>query len=193
MKIAIRSVGDFSHAAQLTILLNKIDPDWHPLIESSFKNLPPHTPARFRPDYGKNVFYGSEFEITALYETAYNIMKIRRNEMIESETGTRTLLFVEANNNSQFDVTNEINLNDLMHKNDYSASHVFVRTNPDIKYIRYPSVRDPALRYNAAILDINLISKEPHDIKKINFIYDTLNQNVFWLEFNLQINWREVT
>ena len=81
----------------------------------------------------------------------------------------------------------------IMDKNDYSASHQFVTANAKITFIIYPSCRDPKQRDNAAVLDINHLTKNPKWESTIKFFYDNQTQQISWLDYNLHIQWKEVS
>jgi hypothetical protein len=197
MDVSIRATGSSNKAAQLELLLNRTNPNpsWHPYIAYSFKIPLPRPSGRFRPPFGRNVFYGSEIDKTALYESAYYIMKERGHLKIRSSVinAERTIFVVDADNRNAFDITSTANFNLLMDKNNYSASHQFVQSNNKIKYISYPSVRDPHKRYNAAILNINLLAKSIKSDEQIKFNYDGLKNEVLWIDYNLNINWSQVS
>lgn len=184
-------------AVQLELLIEMTKPktfytEWHPLIATPFRYNPPHPHARFRPPYGKNIFYGSFMDDTTLYEHAFHFIQQRIHLKIKTETGTRTLFSAEANNNTVLDITNEDNITELMNKNDYSASHQFIETHPKATFIIYPSCRDPQQRMNAAILDINVISKNIASETSINFFYDNKKKQMLWIDRQLAIKWDEV-
>ena len=175
---------------QLIELTKPINPSrqWHPLIATPFRYDPPHPHTRFRPSYGKNVFYGSTTEETALYEHAFHFMRQRMHLDITTTTGTRTLFFVKAHDESA------IHINDVavMNKNDYSASHQFILANPHATFLIYPSCRDPQKQKNAAILDINHLEKTPTWETSISFFYDNKNTRLTWINQQLHITWKEV-
>ncbi len=59
---------------QLDLMLEEND-GRRSLITGSFNRNLPLSKARFRPEYGRNVFYASFIEETALYEQAFYCMK----------------------------------------------------------------------------------------------------------------------
>jgi hypothetical protein len=167
--------------------------EWHPLIATPFRYNPPHhQPARFRQIYGKNVFYGSLIEETTLYEHAYHFMKQRIHLNIRTETGTRTIFFVNADNKNAIHVKNDKHFLLIIDKNNYSASHQFVAANPQATCILYPSCRDPKQRDNAAILDIKRLEKNPTWESSIKFFYDNNKKQMTWIDYQLHIQWTEV-
>lgn len=165
---------------------------WHPLIATPFRYNPPHPHARFRPSYGKNVFYGSLIEETALYEHAFHFMKQRLHLDIGTETGIRTIFFVDADSKNSTLIRDDINCSAIMDKLDYSASQQFVTTNPDKTFLIYPSCRDPQQRDNAAILNIRHLEKNPKWESSIKFFYDNQKKLISWLDYSLHIHWSEV-
>lgn len=168
--------------------------EWDELISVSFRYPPPHPLARFRPLYGNNVFYGSLVSETALYEFAYYIMKERINiKKVKSESGVRLLFTVDANNTQSVNVRFHQNCSSLIDRYDYSASHQFVKTNPQATFIIYPSCRDPRQRDNAAVLDINHLDKYVNRVKSLRFFYDYEQKVLLWMDYKLQIAWSEVS
>lgn len=166
---------------------------WHPLIATPFRYSPPHLQARFRPPYGKNAFYGSMIEETALFEHAFHFMKQRMHLKIKTDTGFRTIFFVDANENNSIQIRNHPDCASIMHKNDYSASHQFVNANPNATFIIYPSCRDSQQRDNAAVLDIHHLAKNPKWESTIKFFYDNQKKQISWLDYHLQIQWDEIS
>lgn len=167
-------------------------PEWHPLIATPFRYSPPHPQARFRPPYGKNIFYASSSEETALHEHAFHFMKQRIHLNIETETGIRTLFYVNANDKNAFHVRNDSHFLAIINKNDYAASHQFVISHQHITFILYPSCRDPQQRDNAAILNIDHIEKSPKWETPIKFFYDNAKKQITWIDYQLYICWPEV-
>lgn len=192
-----RATQNEDRAVQLELLIEITKPknhfvEWHPLIATPFRYNPPHPQARFRPPYGKNIFYSSLLEETALYEHAFHFMRERMHLNVESETGIRTIFITEAIEKNITDIKNTANFTTIINKNDYSASHQFIKNNPDAAFILYPSCRDPEQRDNAAILDIKLLSKNPKWEAAIKFFYDNTLQKITWLDYRLHIDWAQV-
>jgi hypothetical protein len=193
-----RATQNEDRAVQLELLIEATKPGnfftgWHPLIATPFRYNPPHPQARFRPLYGRNVFYGSLIEETALYEHAFHFMKQRMHLNIESDTGIRTIFFIDANNHQQaLHVHTAPDVNAIIDKNDYSASHQFIQANKQATFILYPSCRDPLHRDNAAILDINHLGKNPKWEAAIKYFYDNNKQEINWLDYHLHIQWTQV-
>jgi hypothetical protein len=167
-------------------------PRWHKLIYTPFRYTPPHKNGRFRPPYGKNVFYGSKNEETTLYEHAFHFMKERIHLNITPATGLRTIFCVEADDKNSTSIVKERNFPAIMDKNDYSASHQFVTTNPNVSFIIYPSCRDPHKRDNVAILDINHLEKTPKWDSTTKFFYDNHKKIITWIDYKLHIDWNQV-
>lgn len=194
-----RATQNEERAAQLEFLIEatkpkNLYPEWHPLISSPFRYgpPPPGCEARFRPAYGKNVFYGALLEEIALYEHAYHFMKQRIHLDMETDSGLRTIFFVESNNNNSIHIINESNCDAIMRKDDYSASHVFVKKHPKALCIIYPSCRDPHHRDNAAILDISLLNKNIKWQSNIQYFYDNKKKIINWIDYGLHIHWNQV-
>lgn len=193
-----RATQNEERAIQLELLIEITKPknisrEWHPLIATPFRYSPPHTQARFRPPYGRNVFYGALIEETALYEHAFHYIKERMHLKIKTATGMRTLFFVEADNNDSVQIRNHTHGSELIDKNDYSASHQFVITHPSVTFIIYPSCRDPEHRDNAAVLDILHLEKNPKKESNIKFFYDNRKKQLSWIDYNLHIHWSLVS
>ena len=192
-----RATQHEERALQLELLIETTKPknpfiEWHPLIATPFRYHPPHPYARFRPPYGKNVFYGSLLEETALYEHAFHFMRERKHLSTETETGIRTIFFVDADDRDSVNIKDTPHFSAIIDKNDYSASHQFIMTNLQATFILYPSCRDPQQRDNAAILDINHLGKNPKWEAAIKFFYDNKQQQITWLDYKLPINWMQV-
>lgn len=192
-----RATQDEDRALQLELLIEttkpeNIYPEWHPLIATPFRYAPPHPEARFRPPYGKNVFYGSLIEETALYEHAFHFIKQRRHLKIKTDTGIRTIFFVTSTTTNAFQIKNLPDCSVIMDKHNYSASHEFILKNSLETFILYPSTRDPKQRDNAAILNIHHLEKNPKWESTIKFFYDNQKQQISWLDYGLHITWNEV-
>ena len=192
-----RATQNFDRAIQLELLIESTKPknshiEWHPLIATPFRYTPPHSEARFRPRYGKNIFYGSCFAETALYEHAFHFMKQRIHLKIKTETGLRTLFSVDALDHHATEIKSISNSLSILDKNDYSSSHQFIAANPAVSFIIYPSCRDPQQRNNAAILDINFLNKTLNKDSSIKFFYDNSARKITWLDYKLPIHWNQV-
>ena len=193
-----RATQNEDRAIQLEMLIEMTKPTniqqtWHPLIAAPFRYNPPHPQVRFRPLYGRNVFYGALLEETALYEHAFHFIKQRMHLKIKTDTGVRTIFFVDTNDTGSVYIRNHPGCPQIMDKNDYSASHQFVTANTKITFIIYPSCRDPKQRDNAAILDINHLYKNPKWESTIKYFYDNQTQQISWLDYNLHIQWSTVS
>jgi len=192
-----RATQNEERALQLELLIEATKPKnlystWHPLIATPFRYAPPYPEARFRPPYGKNVFYGSMLEETALFEHAFHFMKQRIHLKIKTATGIRTIFFVDADVNNSIQIKNYSDCSMIMNKNYYSASHQFINANPQASFIIYPSCRDPKQRDNAAVLDIQHLAKNPKWESTIKFFYDNQKQEISWLDYHLHVKWKEV-
>lgn len=192
-----RATQNEDRAVQLELLIETTKPKnhfigWHPLIATPFRYNPPHPQARFRPPYGKNVFYGSLLEETALYEHAFHFMKERMHLTLESDTGMRTLFFTASDHQAAIHLQSHPDIDSIIAKNNYAASHQFIKNNPEAAYILYPSCRDPQHRDNAAIFDIQLLAKNPSSERVIKFFYDNSKQQITWLDYRLHIQWQDV-
>lgn len=166
--------------------------EWHKLISTPFRYSPPLPNARFRPQYGKNVFYASVFEETALYEYSFHFMKERIHLNIETEMGARTIFFVDAHDDNSFHIQHESHFSSIIDKNNYLPSHQFIENNSHLTFIIYPSCRDPLHRDNAAIFDIHRLEKNPKWESSIKFFYDNKKNVISWLDYDLHIEWAQV-
>lgn len=194
-----RATQNEERANQLELLIEQTKPtnyytNWHPLIATPFRYSPPHPEARFRPSYGKNVFYGALIEETALFEHAFYYIRERMNlQKLETDTGVRTIFFIDADESSSTHISDDPSCSVIMDKNDYTASHEFVNTNPKTTFIIYPSCRDPQQRDNAAVLDIKHLEKYPKWLSPIKFFYDNQKREINWLDYKLHISWDQVS
>lgn len=193
-----RATQDEDRAVQLELLIEATKPanpylEWHTLIATPFRYAPPHPEARFRPAYGKNIFYGSCVEETALYEHAYHFMKQRRHLNLQTETGVRSIFAINADDQAALHIQNHKNMSAIIDKNDYTASHEFMKDNADTTFIIYPSCRDPQHRDNAAVLDIQHLDKNPPWEKAIKFFYDNEAKKLLWMDYKLHITWAQVS
>lgn len=193
-----RATQNEERALQLEFLIENTKPKnlysaWHPLIATPFRYSAPHPQARFRPPLGKNIFYGSAIEETALYEHAFHFLKERMHLNTDTQTDSRTIFFVEADARNAIDLRNHANCAVIMDKTDYSASHHFIVSDPKTTFIIYPSCRDPKQRDNAAVLDITYLNKNPKWESSIKFFYDNRKQQITWIDYNLHIQWNQVS
>lgn len=194
---AYRVTQSVDEAQQLELLFEMTKPtslyaEWHPLIATPFRYSPPLRVGRFCSEYGKNIFYGSLIEETALYEHAFHFMKQRMHLPQKTDIGTRTIFFVDADDTNSVNIRGKREEAEIMDKNDYSASHQFVIANPHISFILYPSCRDPEKRDNAAILNINHLEKFPKWESSIHFFYDNQEKKITWLDYQLDISWHQL-
>jgi hypothetical protein len=188
-----RATRNEDRAVQLELLIELTKPkniftEWHPLIATPFRYNPPHPIARFRPRFGRNIFYASLETETALYEHAYHFMRQRMHLAVNTETGIRTLFSVDADKTSAV----KIEIETLTSKQDYSASHDWIEKNPQISFILYPSCRDPLKRMNAAVLEIEHLGKDIKRESAIKFFYDNQQQKLTWIDYSLPIKWEQV-
>ncbi len=201
-----RATQNNEKAIQLEILIDLTKPalketEWHDLISTPFRYiLPvlPHYSARFRlPYFYKNVFYAASCLQTATYEYSYHFMRQRlhlqqRRKRIRNETGTRTGFSVEVNDSSVLRLHDYPNLQKLLHRSDYSASHIFIKEHPDSNFIVYPSVRDPEHRDNMAILEMKLLGKTIKVERQLSYFYDYKKKLITWIDLKLAVLWEQV-
>ena len=201
-----RATQDEEKAIQLEILIDLTKPPmpklgWHDLVATPFRyDLPvmPQFQARFRPPYfSKNVFYSSGIIETALFEYSYHMMRQRIHlqvgkRRVKNETGIRTGFSVDADDSAAVGIHSLGNAAAILDKADYSASHTFVKSDPNINFIVYPSVRDPKHRDNMAIMNISFLSPKIKAERQLNFFYDYKKKKVTWIDEKLSIEWNQV-
>ena len=143
--------------------------EWDILIAAPFRYSMPVQPeymARFRPPYfRKNLLYCAEHKVTALYEYAYYLLKQRAHlPGIKQKTETRTIfsLYIDPKDIADLAKNGDAKIDDLTDRHNYSASHDFAKSHPNIKVLRYSSCRDPEKRFNYAVFEINSIRVELH-------------------------------
>jgi len=113
---------------------------------------------------------------------------------INTDAGSRNIFLTHAQA-----PTNLVNLRDnenvsaLTDKNDYFFSHQFIENNQEISFILYPSYRDPHQRDNAAVLDIHHLEQTPRWEKDIKYFYNNKTAQLLWIDYDLRINWTEVS
>lgn len=201
-----KATGDQEEAVQLETLIDLTKPklefsEWDVLIATQFRYALPvgvDYAARFRPPYfSKNVFYSSEFLETALYEYGYHLMRQRvhlfqKKKKKETETGSRTGFSVHLDHSGYADVGQQSNSTAILSKNDYSASHDFIKANKDIEVVKYSSVRDPSARPNYAVFTIQRLEKEINRHESLEFFYDYKKKELYWINQELKIAWATV-
>lgn len=192
-----KATKDEARAQQLELLIELTKPEnkhinWHPLISTPFRYPPPHPIGRFRPRFGKNVFYGACLEETALYEYSYHLMKQRSHLNVEPETGLRTIFVVDANNAESVDIRNDPSCFSIMNKNNYDPSHEFILQNPGNTFIIYPSCRDPKHRDCVAVMDIKFLERSIKWESTIKYFYNYNSQTISWIDYSLNIQLAEL-
>lgn len=120
-------------------------------------------------------------------------MRQRRHLKLETETGTRTLFFVDADNREARSIHHEQQFASILDKNDYLPSQQFVEYNPQASFLVYPSCRDPLHRDNAAILEIRHLAKYPKWESSIKYFYNYENSRLTWINYQLRIDWKDVS
>lgn len=174
-------------------------PGWHILIAAPFRYQLPVQPAyqaRFTPAHGtRNALYCSRESVTALHEHAFHFLRQRVDRKgLVAETGLRTIfsLFVEERDIE--DISRHPDIGRIMDPNDhsYAASHDYIRKNPKVKVVGYPSRRDPQRRMNYAALEIASLGKDIGEEKLIEFHFEPVQKAIRWIEYNLDIDWKTV-
>jgi hypothetical protein len=165
---------------------------WHPLIAEPFMYPPSNYESRFKPPFGKNVFYGSFSREPTLYESAFYIIRERLNLSI-NDADIRTIFSVDAIELNNIDVGQAANAVRIMDRQSFIEAHQFINLNPQATFIKYPSCRDVNKRMNIAILDISRLNKAPLANDTISFSYDSAKKEILWAEDNLTINWTDVS
>jgi len=169
---------------------------WHPLIATPFRHslpCPPNKQARFRPAYfNRNILYCSLSSDTVFHEHAYHFLKERIHLVGSRDYGRRTAFTLFLNEKAVTDISSHPNIKAIMNRRDYSASHEFIKTKPEVKIISYPSCRDPKHGINYAALDITALRKEIGEERTLPFYFDQAAQSILWTELGLEIFWKDV-
>lgn len=196
------ATGNAEEASYLESVLELTKPralyeDWHRLISTPFRYPLPVQPsyqARFTPPYyHRNALYCSKESLTALYEHAYHFLRQRVHlEGAVPETGLRTIFSLFVDEGDVSDLGGRPDIARIMERQDYSASHDYVRKNPAVKVIGYPSCRDPERGMNFAALEIASLGRALGDEKLIEFHFEPVHKIVRWIEYNLSIDWETV-
>jgi hypothetical protein len=171
------------------------------LIQTPFRYklpVPDRYAARFRPGFfHKNVFYASHEKKTALYESSFHFLKQRHHLSGLSQTPEpRTLFSLGVDTRAAIDIRGYPNVNKIMDRNDYSASHNFVNQNTNLEVLLYPSCRCPNKGLNAAVYEITKLEKKPRSKESLHFIYDSSMQGVrisSGVDLVLFILWKDVS
>lgn len=194
-----RSTKSAKKAAYVDFLLEATKPqmpyqEWHRLIATPFRYpLPSPHQARFRPPYfQKNVLYCSQNLMTTLYEHAYHFMKERMHLEDVRESGQRTAFSLFIEDSAVTDIHEHPKIAAIMARDDYAASHEFIKARLEIRVICYPSCRDPKHGPNYAALDIMALGKEIGDERALSFYFDQAEQSVYWTDMGLKIFWNDV-
>lgn len=176
---------------------------YHYLISTPFRYPLPVEPAniaRFRPPfYNRNSFYGAEQFRTSAYEYAYHWLRQRVHiPDLSQEPQPRTHFKVSFNDPKIMDIRSRKNIDQIMDRNDYAASHKFINTQQNVTSIIYPSSRDP-LRGNCVVtFEITTLGKDPKKERNLDFVYQS-NQRMCIIQNPLsqkelyRIKWQEVS
>ena len=173
---------------------------YHILIYSPFRyDLPvlPKYQVRFKPPYhNKNVFYGSLETQTSYYEYAYHWMRQRFHiKNLSTAAERRTIFSVNFKGKNVIDIQDHPNIDAIMDKNDYSASHSFASQNKKGTPILYPSARKQD-GLNMAIMNITDLEKKPDEKHSIHLIFSSREEKcriITHEEKDLYIFWKEVS
>ena len=171
---------------------------WHDLIASQFRYPPPvpvEHAARFRPPfYFRNVLYASAEVRTILYEHAYHFLLERVHAKgMKRDSGLRTIFSLFVVSREIMDIRNHPSIHSLMARNEWSASHAFTASHPEMRVLLYPSCRDPKNGDNYAVFDIKCLGTEIGDQATVPFSFDPSTQVIHWLSMGLSISWQEVS
>lgn len=172
---------------------------WDPLIATPFRYPLPVNPqyqARFKPpQFHRNVWYGSEFDVTAFYEASYHFMKERVHLPNHSETGLRTLFVVDCDLSNSLDIRKQSNVKQIMDRHSYTASHQIAQNANGHTGIIYPSCREPQGRMCAAMYELSCFGKAVKSELTVHFEYNQ-NQSITWMRHpsvNLSIAWSQIS
>lgn len=177
--------------------------DHHYLIKTPFRYPLPVKPeyaGRFKPPfYHRNCFYGSELYRTSAYEYAYHWLEQRVHlSRLSQEPQPRTHFQVDFSDGRCVDVRGNPDIEKIMDRKDYSSSHRFVQSNPELSSILYFSCRDPQKGNCVATFEIDSLGKMPLAERTLHFVYQTLQkkciiQDLLLSEPQLEIAWDEVS
>ncbi len=170
---------------------------WHRLIAAPFRYPLPVQPAykaRFTPPYyTRNALYCSKESVTALYEHAFHFLRQRVHlEGAATETGLRTIFSLFVEEQDVDDISGHPDITRITARNDYSASHDYIRKNPNAKVIGYPSSREPSRRMSFAVLEIASLGKKVGEERPMSFYFDPATKTIRWIEYTLDIDWKTV-
>lgn len=151
----------------------------HYLITTPFRYdlpVPPIYQARFRPPYfHQNCFYGTLHFHTACYEYAYHWLRQRAHLTgLSQESASRTHFTLRFSDAHCLDITRHRNVKKIMDKNDYTASHDFVKKQKKLSSILYPSCRDPQNGLCVVTFSPKTLAKKIHTERTLHLTY--LNQ-----------------
>lgn len=196
-----RATKSAPKAAYVDSVLEATKPDllhkeWHRLIATPFRYslpCPPSRQARFRPAYfDRNILYCSLRSTTVLYEHAYHFLKERIHLTRSRDYGQRTAFTLFLNEEAVTDIHGHPDIKAIMDRQNYSASHAFIKTKADVKILSYPSCRDSERGPNYAALEITALGKDIGDERTLAFYFDQADQSVFWTDLGLKIYWNDV-
>lgn len=148
----------------------------HYLIRTQFRYplpvLPKYT-ARFRPaHFHKNVFYGAFEKSTSFYEASYHWLRERIHVKTLSITSeSRTHFTVDFDASTATDICKHRDIAKIMDRYDYTRSHEFVRKNPNVSSIIYPSCREPSNGHCAAVFDLMTLGERLNSVEPLYFTY----------------------
>lgn len=193
--------GDREEAQALEELLEASKPPlpidgWHKLIAAPFRyDLPIQAgkAARFRPPFSqRNVLYCSEEPSTAMYEHAYHFMKERRHLATRTSAEARTIFSLFIKPSDIMPLRGGKQTAAILDRNDYSASHDYIRKHPAIKVLSYPSCRDPQRRPNFAAFEITSLGTDIGSFGTLSVAYDKGSDSVSFAESTLTVRWKDV-
>lgn len=202
LSYSYEATGNADEAAYLESVLEFTKPkvvyaDWHRLIGAPFRYSLPVQPmyqARFSPPYSnRNALYCSEEPGTALYEHAYHFLKQRVHLAgAVPETDTRTIFSLFIKKTDIEDIRRRKDIARITDRQDYTASHEFIRKNPALKVVAYPSCRDPERGRNFAAFEIASLGKEIGKEQVLSFYFDPERASIRWIDYTLDIDWKVV-
>ena len=173
------------------------------LVQTPFRYklpVPNRFAARFRPGFfHKNVFYASKKRDTSLYEASYYFLRQRHYiEGLSQTPEPRTLFVAGVNLKGAADLRSHPEIEKIMDRNDYGASHHYMEANRDTEVLLYPSCRCPNRGTNVAVFKIGRLEKKPTSQETLTFVYDSGKKAVRIFggsgkELMLIVHWKEVT
>lgn len=170
---------------------------WHPWIAEPFSRplpVPEAMAARFKPaGFHKNVYYCSKSLETAVYEQSYHFMKQRLHLPAVPPVDSRIGFSVGLAEESVTDIRAKPEIARIMDRGDFSASHAFIRLNPDVRVLLYPSCRDPGRQDNFGVFELPALGRTILRQQPLTLHWDPGTREAAVPELGLSIAWASVS